>query len=254
MDSAPSDQLPSFCVVVPMYNEERGGEAAVRTICAALQGMPNRCRLLVVNDGSRDRTGAILDGLLPQFGQLSVIHHPGNAGYGAALRTGMREAVQAGFDYALFMDSDLTNNPADLPKFAAAMRDGWDVIKATRYSKGGGVQGVPAYRVLISRAGNLLARLLYGLPLADCTNGFRAVKTGLLRRMELSERKFPIIMEELYYCKLLAATATEIPVILTDRQAGQRRTSFVYRPGVFWDYLKYPLKSFLGCRRRSKSA
>lgn len=241
-------QLRSFCVIVPMYNEERGAELCVRRVCPVLALVPYASKLLVVNDGSRDQTGAILDRLALEFPGLAVVHHEKNAGYGAALRTGIRKAAEAGFDYALFMDSDLTNDPADIPRFVDKMLEGYDVIKATRYSEGGAVRGVPAYRVAISRSGNWIARHLYRLPVSDCTNGFRAVRIDILHQMELTERKFPIIMEELYYCKFLAKTFVEVPVILTDRQAGQRPTSFVYRPGVFFDYLKYPIKSFLGVR------
>ena len=86
------------------------------------------------------------------------------------------------------------------------------------------------------------------MPIHDCTNGFRAVKVSLLRRMALRERRFPIIMEELYWCRFLARSYAEVPVVLTSRRADQRPTAFVYRPSVFWSYLKYPLFAFL--RRR----
>jgi hypothetical protein len=66
--------------------------------------------------------------------------------------------------------------------------------------------------------------------------------------MRLTEAKFPVIMEELYYSRFFATTFAQIPVRLTNRGEGQRPTSFVYRPGVFYDYLKYPLKAFLRVR------
>jgi len=226
-----------------MYNEERGAENCVRRVCAVLAGIQIPSKLLVVNDGSRDATRAILDRVALDLPNLEVVHHERNSGYGGALRTGMRKAAEADFDYALFMDSDLTNDPADIPRFVEKMKEGFDVIKATRYSLGGEVLGVPAYRVWISRVGNTIARRLYGLPIADCTNGFRAVRTSLLRQMELKEQKFPIIMEELYYCKRLARTFAQIPVRLTNRGEEQRPTSFAYRPRVFYDYLKYPVRS-----------
>jgi dolichol-phosphate mannosyltransferase len=245
--------LVSFCVIVPMYNEQSGAETCVRRICEVLSSVPQRSELVAVNDGSRDETAAILNRLSADLPNLTVIHHQTNSGYGSALCTGMKYAANGGFDYAMFMDSDLTNDPADIPMFVEKMKDGYDVIKATRYSDGGGVSGVPAYRVMISRAGNWIARRLYRLPISDCTNGFRAVKTSLLSQMELTERKFPVIMEELYYSSFLATTFAQIPVRLTNRQAGQRPTSFVYRPRVFYDYLKYPVKAFFRVRPRISS-
>jgi hypothetical protein len=119
------------------------------------------------------------------------------------------------------------------------MVEGIDVIKATRYSRGGQVRGVPAGRVWISRLGNGVARMLFRVGISDCTNGFRAVRTELLRRMHLRERRFPVIMEELYCCTFLAATFAEVPVVLTNRDPELRRTSFSYRPSVFFHYLKY---------------
>jgi len=248
MDEGENSTFGSFCVVVPMFNEESGAESCVRRICEVLARVPYRSRLVTVNDGSHDDTATILNRLAPQLSNLTVIHHPTNRGYGAALRTGVAYAAGARFDYALFMDSDLTNDPADIPRFVEKMRDGYDVIKATRYSGGGEVSGVPSYRVLISRAGNWIARRLYRLPIADCTNGFRAVRTSLLSQMELTERKFPVIMEELYYSSFLARTFAEVPVKLTNRREEQRPTSFVYRPHIFYDYLKYPLKAFFRAR------
>ena len=244
MDREENPGFGGFCVIVPMYNEESKAEACVQCISNILARIPTRSGLVTVDDGSRDETAGILNRLSADLPNLVVIHHETNRGYGAALRTGMGYAEQAGFDYALFMDSDLTNDPADIPKFVEKMRDGYEVIKATRYSDGGGVSGVPAYRVLISRVGNWIARWLYRLPITDCTNGFRAVQTSLLSQMELTEPKFPIIMEELYYSSFLATKFAQIPVRLTSRGEEQRPTSFVYRPRVFYDYLKYPLKAF----------
>jgi dolichol-phosphate mannosyltransferase len=248
MSGAGNYQLRSFCVVIPMYNEEPGAENCVLQVCEALSAIPCESKLIAVNDGSRDRTGEILDRLGPSFPNLTIVHHAKNSGYGAALRTGVSTAAKAGFDYTLFMDSDLTNHPRDLPRFVDRMREGYDVIKATRYSGGGGVSGVPAYRVVISRVGNWIAGLLFRLPVHDCTNGFRAARTDILSRMRLTENRFPIIMEELYWSKYLARSFAEVPVTLTNRDATLRPTSFAYRPSVFWQYLKYPVRAFLGIR------
>lgn len=233
-----------------MFNEESGAELCVRRICSVLASVNHPSELVTVNDGSRDQTAGILNALSANILNLTVIHHEKNRGYGAALRTGIKYAVDAGFDYALFMDSDLTNDPSDIPRFVEKMKEGYDVIKATRYSNGGKVSGIPAYRVMISRAGNWIASGLYRLPITDCTNGFRATRTSLLRRMLLTETKFPIIMEELYYSSYLATTFAQIPVRLTNRLQEQRPTSFSYRPRVFYDYLKYPLKAFFRVKPR----
>jgi dolichol-phosphate mannosyltransferase len=231
-----------------MYNEERGAEDCVRRVGASLTGLRYASQLIVVNDGSHDRTGQILDRLAHELPNLTVVHHPRNAGYGAALRTGIGKAAEAGFDYALFMDSDLTNDPADIPKFVAQMESGVDMIKASRFISGGGMRGVPWRRTVFSRNGNRVARVLFRVGLRDCTNGFRAVRVPILSRMRLRESGFPIIVEELYQAKSLARTFSEVPVVLTNRNADQRPTSFNYNAQTIVKYLTFALKAFFGIK------
>lgn len=252
MSGAGNYRLRSFCVIIPMFNEESGAEICVRRVCPALAAIPYSSKLITVNDGSRDQTGPILDRLAPEFPNLLVVHHARNAGYGAALRTGIAKAAELGFDYALFMDSDLTNDPADIPKFVALMERGVDVIKASRFVPGGGMQGVPWQRSIFSNTGNMVARVLFRAGIRDCTNGFRALKVPILERMNLQERGFPIIVEELYQSKSLARTYGEVPVVLTSRTDDQRPTSFSYNSTTFRKYLGYACKAFLGIQPHLK--
>jgi dolichol-phosphate mannosyltransferase len=240
--------MRSFCVVIPMFNEERGAELCVRRVCPALEAIPYPSALITVNDGSRDQTGAILDRLAREFSNLTVVHHPQNAGYGAALRTGIAKAAEGAFDYALFMDSDLTNDPADIARFVPYMERGIDVIKASRFVAGGRMEGVPWQRSIFSRTGNLVASVLFRVGVRDCTNGFRAVKVAILQRMNLHERGFPIIVEELYQAKSLAGTYAEVPVVLTSRTDDQRPTSFTYDAKTIRKYLGFACKAFLGIK------
>lgn len=240
MTNSPS---PSFAVVIPAFNEEAGIEACVEAVDAALDALPNRTSLIVVDDGSRDGTPQLLDGLASRHRRLAVVTHPANRGYGAGLRSGTDEAQRRELEYVLFMDSDLTNDPSYLPAFAARMADGADVIKASRYDAGGGTRGVPRWRSALSRLGNLTARLLFGLPVRDCTNGFRAVRTDLLSSIDLRENGFAVIMEELYRLRPLARTYAAVPIVLTARGPGQRRSSFSFGPRAMAKYLEYPVRA-----------
>jgi glycosyltransferase involved in cell wall biosynthesis len=236
-----------------MYDEEVNAERCVRAIAAALALTQPPGHLFVVNDGSRDRTAEVLDRTGRDVPNLTIVNHPGNRGYGAALRTGAAAAAEKGFGYVLYMDSDLTTDPKYLPAFVELMRADVDVIKATRYAGGGGMAGVPAYRALISRVGNAISRPLVRLPLTDLTNGFRAIKTDLLVSLQLQERSFSIIMEELYRLSLIARTYGEVPYVLTSRGPAEGASRFMYRPKVFLQYLKYALLSALHApfRRRT---
>ncbi|MDO8599650.1 MAG: glycosyltransferase family 2 protein [bacterium] len=218
------------CLIIPMYNEESVAERCIRTVLSCVDTLPHSTTLCVVNDGSIDGTSHILSRLVDEFRdeRLRALHHERNRGYGAALRTGMRCAIDEGFDYALFMDSDLTNHPRYLTLFYEKMTQGWAYIKASRYAPGSTVVGVPWQHRFLSRVGNEVARSLYQLPIRDHTNGFRAVRTDLLRRMDLREHGFAIILEELCEAKRHGATFCEIPYTLTSRGPEDGRSHLSY--------------------------
>jgi len=230
-----------------MYNEEVLARRSVETILRYVHELPSGVVLLIVDDGSDDQTGEILNDLAREAdgGRLHILSNEVNMGYGGALRTGVRFAVENNYDYVLFMDSDLTNHPRYLDKLYHKMEESWDYIKATRYSDGGGMEGVPWIRRLNSRLGNAIARFLYGLPLTDVTNGFRAVKVDVLSQISTKETGFAIIMEELYQAKRITNSFCEIPYILTARSKSEGGTHFSYTPRIYVQYLHYAFKSFL---------
>ncbi len=235
------------CIVIPVYNEQATLESNIQTIMDYASKLPTAVTVLVVDDGSRDSTPRILEDLLKKNEDkgLRIITHKQNMGYGAALRTGIGFAVENNYDYVLFMDSDLTNHPRYLTRFYEKMTQGWDYIKATRYSKDGAVEGVPWVRRVVSVFGNFIAKILYRLPLTDLTNGFRAVKVDILKQITLTESGFPIIMEELYRAKFLTNSFCEVPYVLTSRTGEQGKTRFSYDLKTCLRYLKYAVKSFL---------
>jgi len=234
---------PAMAVVVPMLNELAGAERCVQQVTSAVSLLEPRGVLVVVDDGSTDGTGALLDELGQQHLNLSIVHHRRNLGYGAALRSGVEEAARMHAGWVLFMDSDLTNPPQDIARFSEAMATSVDYVKASRYTTGGGVQGVPVKRRVISQAGNAVARLLFGLPLSDLTNGFRAIRVEPFLQMPLRERGFAVIMEEAYWVRQLGLRSREIPTILTTRDDQLRPSAFRYRPRVLYSYARYPARA-----------
>jgi len=235
------------CIIIPMHNEESVAKNSVKLILEYIKQIPAEITLLVVNDGSQDATKKIIEDLINKNkdSHLQIISHSVNKGYGAALRTGIKFAINNQYDYAIFMDSDMTNHPKYINEFYKKMLEGYDYIKATRYLKGGGAEGVLLYRRILSKVGNFVAKILYGLPLTDFTNGFRAVKLDILKKIDLTEKDFSIIMEELFKVKYLTKSFCEIPYILTTREEAQRSTHFSYSIGTCIKYLRYALKAFL---------
>ena len=235
----------SLAVVIPMLNEERGVDKCVETVVKILPTLPVKAQLYVVNDGSTDKTPELLNKLTKKHPRwLSVLHHTRNLGYGAGLQTGARQAQADGYAYCAFMDSDLTNDPADLPRFISKLKEsGADVVKATRYSAGGGPKGVPFKRVIVSVVGNWIARMCFRMGIHDYTNGFRIVRSNLIASIDYKEKGFASIMEEMYNLKKMKAYCVELPVVLTSRI--DTDTHFRYTFKQFWNYLKYPLKACL---------
>lgn len=238
--------MKALAIIIPMYNEQANAERCIRAVCEVLSAHLPDSRLLVVNDGSKDDTPRILERLSNENLPLLYVSHPTNYGYGAALLTGIKSAHSAGFEYGLFMDSDLTNDPALIPAFAEKLRPGnVDLIKASRFVSGGGMLGVPWRRQIFSIVGNRVASLLFNMGLKDCTNGFHAVRLSLLKDEVFKERGFPFLLEELYKLKRAGARSAEIPYTLTSRQEGEGVSTFSYTPEVIGKYLKYALKSSL---------
>jgi dolichol-phosphate mannosyltransferase len=240
-----AEGLPSFAVVIPMFNEEAGARRCILEVFRVLDELPNRATLIAVDDGSTDNTLEILQSFQDEDANLRLVKNEANLGYGAALKAGVAEAALMRLDYVVFMDSDLTNDPADIRRFVEEMGRGTDVIKASRYVEGGSVAGVPLRRRLVSHWGNIIGRALFRVGIRDCTNGFRAVKTNIVASMSLREDRFAIIVEELYLCTFAASTFAEIPVVLGNREQDQRSTAFSYGPSTFFKYLKYGFLSFL---------
>jgi dolichol-phosphate mannosyltransferase len=168
-----------LAVVIPMYNEALGAARCIRAVCGVLSSIPGS-KLIAVDDGSTDDTAAVIRRLQPEEPLLELVTYKVNRGYGAATACGIDAALAGGFEYGLFMDSDLTNDPALIPAFLEAIvHNGYDVVKASRYVQGGGMLGVPAYRQRYTIVGNKIASALFGMGLKDCTNAFRAVRLEL---------------------------------------------------------------------------
>lgn len=230
--------IPSFCVVLPMFNEECSAEASIRGIAGYLSGVETRTAIVAVEDGGKDRTLEVLRRLARDIPRLTVISHEKNRGYGAANRTGYAAAIQEGFDYVLVMDADGTQAPEFIGRFFEPMRASVDFIKATRYARGGSVAGVKFNRWFISWAGNKFAKLVLRLPLTDYTNGFRAIKTSILARMQCREPGFAMLIEEVAQAKKLGASFAEVPYQLTARAKEESASKFVYSWRVCLGYLR----------------
>jgi len=226
-----------------MFNEEHTCAVCIDRVIQVMKKLPVKAKLLVIDDGSSDKTPQIIKQKRNMYKTLlTIITHKKNKGYGAATQTGISFAIKKNYTWILHMDSDLTNDPKYIPAFLQARDKKIDCVKASRYIRGSIIKNVTLYRRVISLFGNYIAHFLFGVGILDCTNGFRMVRVKKLKGLIFSETNFSIILEELYQLKKKRARFTEISYTLTARK--HTRSHFSYKPKVFVDYFKYALLSF----------
>jgi len=230
-------------VVLPAYNEAGNITPLVTELARVAQDASIPLRIVVVNDGSADDTKAEVERLQLRLDSLTLVSNPTNLGLARTLKTGIATACDQGCDAAVFMDCDLSHRPSDLPKLVAALDAGADVVLGSRFVPGGGMVGVPAWRAAISRAGNIVGRLVLALPVRDLTTGYRAVRRKVLESIPLSEDGFTIQLESVAKAAAAGFRIVEVPITLETRRHGESHMN--YTLGLFADYFRLLMR----CRR-----
>jgi glycosyltransferase involved in cell wall biosynthesis len=175
--SAP--RLSGLTVFLPSHNEEGNVERVVRSFCASLPEVANQYEVIVVDDGSRDRTGQIADRLAAENPHVKVVHHQVNRGYGGAVISGIRAASQP---YVLLCDGDGQFDPADVKRLAARIGD-HDVVVGHRTHRADSMM-----RSLNGKAWTTLVRILFGFGITDIDCGFKLFRRDILDGIELHSK------------------------------------------------------------------
>ena len=211
-------------ILAPAYNEEPVIEKFVLTVMKTLHGVFS-FELLIVNDGSIDKTGEILSRLQKDYDNLVVVTHPVNRGLGAGLCTGFKHARG---DVIVTMDADLSQSPGLVLSLVNQIDKGGDLVIGSRYVLGGGMEGVPWWRQAISLLGNMLIRTITGIPAKDCTSGLRAYKKCLLNDLKEVGNGFDVqltLLRQLYINR--SPIIKEVPLLLKERVAGQSKMRYL---------------------------
>ena len=197
-----------------MYNEEGNIEHAVTSALAVLGGVTDRYEVIVIDDGGRDRTGAIADRLAAENPRVRVVHHPVNRGYGAALRSGFAAAQ---YPLVVLADGD---NQFDLGELSVLLRGlgTSDIASGYRIARHD-----PVVRRLYAFMYNRLARVLFHIPVRDVNCGFKIYRRTLLERLlpQLRSTGALINVEMLARARKLGATVAEVGVHHYPRETGQ---------------------------------
>jgi dolichol-phosphate mannosyltransferase len=211
-------------VIVPTYNERVNIARIIDTVLA--QGA--QFDVLVVDDGSPDGTGALVDGIAAQNPRVFTLHRPKKLGLGTAYLAGFAWALARDYDFVFEMDADFSHDPAHLPKFLEAARDA-DLVLGSRYRQGKvTVINWPMTRLLLSYSANIYARVVTGLPLDDSTGGFKCFRRRVLEAIDLKAVKsngYAFQIEMSFRAWKKGFRVIEIPIVFADRTEGESKMS-----------------------------
>jgi dolichol-phosphate mannosyltransferase len=204
-------------VVIPTYNERENLPDISKAVTA------HGYDLLVVDDSSPDGTGDLADRLATEDPRISVLHRSSKEGLGPAYAAGFDRALEDGADIVIEMDADFSHDPADLPRLVAAIGDGADLAIGSRYVAGGSTPDWPLTRRVISKGGNLYARMMLGIPTRDATAGFRAFRAGALQSLPYREAQssgYAFQVEMAMRAHEGGLKVVEVPISFRDRTRG----------------------------------
>ena len=211
-------------VIVPTYNEKDSIATAVQRLFDAVDESVD---LLVVDDGSPDGTAEIVKGLAAGEPRIHLLERTSKRGLGDAYKTGFRWALDRGYTAVVEMDADLSHDPADVPRFLAAL-DTADLVIGSRYIPGGKVVNWSAFRESLSRNGNRYADFWLRFGVKDATSGFRAFRSSILKGIDLdavASQGYGFQIEMVRRVFLDGGRITEIPITFVERAAGSSKMS-----------------------------
>ena len=211
-------------VIVPTFNERQNIARIIESVLA----QDPRISILVVDDGSPDGTGALVDEIAASNPRVHIIHRPRKMGLGTAYLAGFRWALERDFEYIFEMDADFSHDPGHLPQFLEAARDA-DLVLGSRYRHGKvTVVNWPISRLILSYSANLYARAVTGLPLFDSTGGFKCFRRRVLEAIDLNAVRsngYAFQIEMSFRAWQKGFRIVEIPIVFTDRTEGESKMS-----------------------------
>jgi len=210
-------------VIVPTYNEAGNVRKTVERVRTAVPPAD----VLVVDDNSPDGTGQIADRLAELDEHVHVLHRPGKAGLGAAYVAGFRWGLDRDHDVLVEMDADGSHQPEELPRLLAAL-EGADLVLGSRYVPGGRVVNWSRHREMLSRGGNVYARLALGVPMRDATGGYRAFRADALRRLDLydvASQGYCFQVDLVWRAVQSGLRVVEVPITFIERVEGTSKMS-----------------------------
>ncbi|MCW2277429.1 glycosyltransferase [Heliophilum fasciatum] len=222
--------------LLPAYNEAGSLPSLLRKLVRLTECVP-AMQVVVVDDGSQDATLAVAEGFRGRL-PLEVLHHPVNRGLGRAMMTGLRWIAErsAADDVIVTMDADDTHDPALARVMVHKLGQGYDVVIASRYQRGGEQVGLSLLRRVLSWGASWLLGRVFGIDgVRDYSSGFRAYRASVIQgafahfgdRL-IETRGFDCMAELLLKLRSMNLRFGEVPMVLRyDRKAGRSKMPLV---------------------------
>lgn len=212
-------------VITPTYNEAANIEGAVAAILTN-----SEADVLIVDDNSPDGTGSIADDLARGNERVHVLHRSIKDGLGGAYLAGFAWALERDYEVIVEMDADGSHRGVDLPLLLAeiARNPRADLVLGSRWIAGGSVVNWPRGRLWLSRIGNVYARVMLNVPVADATGGFRAFRADTLRKLNLDgvrSQGYCFQIDLVRRVIQAGMTIVEVPITFVERTAGSSKMS-----------------------------
>ena len=210
-------------VIIPTYNER---ENLPELLHAVLE--QGDYRVMVVDDGSPDGTGALADGIAAEYpGRVEVVHRTGQRGLGRSYVDGLQRALRGPADVICQMDADWSHDPKYLPALIASTAT-HDLAIGSRYLRGVSVVNWPLRRIILSSFANRYIRAVIRLSPRDCTSGYRCWRREMLARLPLDRvgsDGYAFLVEMLFEASRRGARIGEVPIIFVERREGVSKMS-----------------------------
>ncbi len=231
-------------IIIPTYNEVDN----LRPLLQELFTYAPETDVLIVDDNSPDGTGQLADEIHNENPQVHVLHRAGKLGLGTAYIAGFKYAIEHGYDAAFEMDADFSHDPRYLPDFLKKIEQA-DLVIGSRYVSGGATPNWSLSRRFISGGGNIFARFMLGLPIHDCTAGYRCYRREVLERIDLDtveSQGYAFQVEMAYRVKQRGFRIVETPIIFMDRRVGKSKMS----RAIFLEAFTYVLRTRFGLNKK----
>ena len=208
-------------IVIPTYNEADNIVSLVTTIFRIQPDI----HILVVDDNSPDGTGDVASSIAERRPGLQVIRRAAKTGLGDAYIEGFRFVLASGAEFIVTMDSDLSHSPETIPTMFAAIGDAGCVV-GSRYVEGGQIENWTVDRRILSWTANRFVSLLFGMPVSDCTSGFRLYRREVIESMlehKTISQGYSFMVEALTIAAKGNYRIVEVPIRFAERATGQSK-------------------------------